>query len=128
MAYSIICLVSLKARVYGENQQFQALILSWYKTACDQLEDIVSIYLGDDLSNASNLGLSGALFLMAELIIIVDTFRSTLCGLGFCCLSYVSFFSLGMGPGAWLVPSKCIQTIFVPRQQLLLFAIGLWPW
>ena len=94
----------------SENEQFQALILVGIVKLL-----VISVggYCFDifgrrPLLIASNLGLSASLFLMAGTHNNRGHFPpKTVAIVGFLAVvSYVSFFSLGMGPGAWLVPSE----------------------
>ena len=98
------------AGMTSRNEQFQALILVGIVKLL-----VISVggYCFDMLGRrplliASNLGLSAALFRMAATHNNRGHFAaSAVAGVGFLAVvSYVSFFSLGMGPGAWLVPSE----------------------
>lgn len=98
------------AGITNEDEQFQALI---FVGIVKLLVISVGGYCFDifgrrPLLIASNLGLAMALFLMAGTHNNRGHFPpSAVAGVGFLAVvSYVSFFSLGMGPGAWLVPSE----------------------
>lgn len=58
-------------------------------------------------------GMAVALVVVAFSFVIDDTLstEATVLGLGF----YLAFFSIGMGPGAWLIPSEVFSTVVRAR-------------